>query len=276
MNTTNEISVRWPAKRDLFGVSVSPTSYDEAMEAIIAAGASRSGGVATFLAVHGIVSAATNEEYRERVNRCQIVAPDGQPVKWALNKFHAAGLTDRVYGPEMMRRVCERCEKEKLSIFLCGSTPQVLALLANRLREMFPELVVAGVESPPFRPMTPAENDALCARINHSGAAVVFIGLGVPRQEIFADSNRDKIEGVQLCVGAAFDFHAGNKKTAPAFMQRYGLEWLYRLCQEPGRLWKRYLVTNSIFIGLSLRLMMKRWFAPQEIQEVPETQEAGA
>src|SRR5579872_107620 len=201
MITTNEKSVRWPVKRDLFGVNVSPTSYDEAMEAIIAAGANRSGGVATFLAVHGIVSAATNEEYRERVNRCQIVAPDGQPVKWALNMFHSAGLTDRVYGPEMMRRVGERCEKEGLSIFLCGSTPQVLALLASRLREMFPNLILAGVESPPFRPMTPAENDALCDRINRSNAAVVFIGLGVPRQEIFADSNRDKIKGVQLCVG---------------------------------------------------------------------------
>jgi exopolysaccharide biosynthesis WecB/TagA/CpsF family protein len=98
--------------------------------------------------------------------------------------------------------------------------------------------------------MTPAENDALCRRINDSGAAVVFVGLGVPRQETFADSNRDKIRAVQLCVGAAFDFLAGNKKTAPAFMRRHGLEWLFRLIQEPRRLWKRYLVTNSIFLAL--------------------------
>jgi len=115
---------------------------------------------------------------------------------------------------------------------------------------MFPDLKLAGVESPPFRPMTPAENDALCRRINDSGAAVVFVGLGVPRQETFADSNRDKIRAVQLCVGAAFDFLAGNKKTAPAFMRRHGLEWLFRLIQEPRRLWKRYLVTNSIFLAL--------------------------
>jgi N-acetylglucosaminyldiphosphoundecaprenol N-acetyl-beta-D-mannosaminyltransferase len=258
MTITSEISVQWPPKRDLFGVSVSPTCYDEAIEAIIESAVTRSGGVATFLAVHGIVSAATNAEYRERVNRCQIVAPDGQPVRWALNFFHSAHLSDRVYGPEMMRRVCQRCAQDGLGIFLCGSTPQVLALLASRLREMFPDLIIAGVESPPFRPMSPAENDALCDRINRSNAAVVFIGLGVPRQEIFADSNRDKIRGVQLCVGAAFDFHAGNKKTAPAFMQRHGLEWLYRLCQEPGRLWKRYLVTNSIFIGLSIRQALRQ------------------
>jgi N-acetylglucosaminyldiphosphoundecaprenol N-acetyl-beta-D-mannosaminyltransferase len=118
---------------------------------------------------------------------------------------------------------------------------------------MFPEIKFAGVYSPPFRPMTDYENDELCARINNSGASVVFVGLGVPRQEIFADANRDKIRAVQLCVGAAFDFHAGNKKTAPAFMQRHGLEWLYRLSQEPGRLWKRYLITNSIFIGLVVK-----------------------
>jgi N-acetylglucosaminyldiphosphoundecaprenol N-acetyl-beta-D-mannosaminyltransferase len=248
MQTTT--SFHWPMKKDLFGVSVSPTTYDQATDAIMQAAVEGRGGVATFLAVHGIVSAATNEEYRESVNRCQIVAPDGQPVRWALNYFHESNLQDRVYGPEMMRRVCERCAQQGLSIFLCGSTLQVLALLASRLREMFPEIKFAGVYSPPFRPMTAYENDELCAQINNSGAAVVFVGLGVPRQEIFADANRDKIRAVQLCVGAAFDFHAGNKKTAPAFMQRHGLEWLYRLSQEPGRLWKRYLVTNSIFIGL--------------------------
>ncbi len=247
--TTSLVS-QWPRKRDLFGVGVSVTNYDQAVDAIFDAAVNERGGVATFLAVHGIVSAATNREFRQSVNRCDIVAPDGQPVRWALNYFHQAALADRVYGPEIMRRVCERCEKQGLSIFLCGSTRPVLALLASRLRELFPNLKLAGVESPPFRPMTPAENDELCARINKSGAAIVFVGLGVPRQEAFADLNREKIRAVQLCVGAAFDFHAGNKKTAPEFMQRHGLEWLFRLSQEPKRLWKRYLFTNSIFIGL--------------------------
>jgi N-acetylglucosaminyldiphosphoundecaprenol N-acetyl-beta-D-mannosaminyltransferase len=249
---------QWPPKQDLFGVRVSATCYEEAVEAIIHSAAAGNGGVATFLAVHGIVSATTNAEYRERVNRCQIVAPDGQPVRWAMNFFNSAGLSDRVYGPEIMRRVCQRCEQDGLSVFFCGSTPPVLALLAYRMREMFPELIIAGVASPPFRPMTTSENDALCTRINNSGADVVFIGLGVPRQEIFADANRDKIRGVQLCVGAAFDFHAGNKKTAPAFMQRSGLEWLFRLSHEPRRLWKRYLVTNTIFIALVMKRALRQ------------------
>jgi N-acetylglucosaminyldiphosphoundecaprenol N-acetyl-beta-D-mannosaminyltransferase len=258
MTIISETSVHWPPKHDLFGVCVSATNYDEAVEAIVHSAAAGTGGVATFLAVHGIVTAATNAQYRERVNRCQIVAPDGQPVKWAMNFFHAAGLPDRVYGPEIMRRVCARCERDGLSVFFCGSTAPVLALLASRIREMFPNLVIAGVDSPPFRPMTAEENDALCAKINHSGAAVVFIGLGVPLQETFADFNRDKIRAVKLCVGAAFDFQAGTKKTAPAFMQRWWLEWLFRLYQEPRRLWKRYLVSNTIFIGLVIRNMMRQ------------------
>jgi exopolysaccharide biosynthesis WecB/TagA/CpsF family protein len=258
----------WPAKRNLFGVDVSVTNYVEATEAVIRSAAAGRGGLAAFLAVHGVITATSDPEYLERVNRFQLVGPDGQPVRWALNFFHRAGLADRLYGPEMMRRVCARCAEEGLSVFFVGSTTQVLALLASRMKEMFPQLIIAGVDSPPFRPMTEAENDDLCARINASGAAVVFIGMGVPRQEIFADNNREKIKAVQLCVGAAFDFHAGNKKTAPAIMQRYGLEWLYRLSQEPNRLWKRYLVTNSIFLGLvirtAMRNLLRRWLGGQE------------
>jgi exopolysaccharide biosynthesis WecB/TagA/CpsF family protein len=262
-----EKSMYWPPKRDLFSVGVSNTNYDEAVEAIVQSAVAGRGGVATFLAVHGVVTAATNAEYREQVNRCQIVAPDGQPVRWAMNFFHSTEMQDRVYGPEIMRRVCQRCERDGLSVFFCGSSTTVLALLASRMRELFPDLIIAGVESPPFRPMTEMENDILCARINRSGAAVVFIGLGVPRQEMFADSNRDKIRAIQLCVGAAFDFHAGYKKSAPAFMQRSGLEWLYRLCQEPRRLWKRYLITNTIFIGLVIKDTLRPLFRKRVVRQ---------
>jgi exopolysaccharide biosynthesis WecB/TagA/CpsF family protein len=254
----SDLPFHWPKKRSLFGVELSVTCYSEVVDTVIAAARSGRGGVATFLAVHGIVSAATDPEFGRRVNACQIVAPDGQPVRWALNFFHKAGLADRVYGPQVMRLVCRRCAELGLSVFLCGSTPRVLAMLAMKLGAMFPDLKIAGMESPPFRPLSAAENDALCDRINQSGAAVAFIGLGVPRQETFADANRNKIRAVQLCVGAAFDFHAGNKRTAPAFMQRFGLEWLFRLSQEPRRLWKRYLVTNSIFIGLFIVHALKR------------------
>ena len=112
------------------------------------------------------------------------------------------------------------------------------------------------MESPPFRELTDEENAAACDRINASGAGLTFIGLGCPKQDIFAHRNRNRIQSVQLCVGAAFDFHAGNKKMAPEWMQKYGLEWTYRLLQEPGRLWKRYLMTNTAFVFLMARRLL--------------------
>jgi len=259
----------WPAKKNLFGVQVSPTHYHQVVRTVIAAAQQRQRGVVTFLPVHGIVTAAINAPYRSRVNQCDIVAPDGQPVRWALNFFHKSRLADRVYGPETMRRLCQKAAQAGVSIYLCGSTPQVLDQLEARLVEMFPGLQVAGKYSPPFRPMTTQENDDLCERINRSGASLVFIGLGCPRQEIFAHENRNKINAVQLCVGAAFDFHAGNKKMAPPILQRFGLEWLYRLTQEPRRLWKRYLLTNSIFIALVMKDVFKGlgWLRRPSAQE---------
>jgi exopolysaccharide biosynthesis WecB/TagA/CpsF family protein len=263
------IAPAWPAKKNLFGVHVSATCYHQVVRTVIAAAQQRQHGVVTCLAVHGIVTAAVDAQYRSRVNRCDIVAPDGQPVRWALNFFHKSRLEDRVYGPETMRRLCQKAAHSGVSIYLCGSTMEVLEQLEARLVEMFPGLVVAGKESPPFRPMMPQENDALCERINRSGAGLAFIGLGVPRQEIFAQDNRQKIDAVQVCVGAAFDFHAGNKKMAPPILQRFGLEWFYRLTHEPGRLWKRYLVTNSIFIALVMKDMLKGlgWLRRPSAQE---------
>jgi exopolysaccharide biosynthesis WecB/TagA/CpsF family protein len=264
-----DIALAWPAKKNLFGVQVSATRYHQVVRTVIAAAQRRRGGVVTCLAVHGIVTAAVDAPYRSRVNQCDIVAPDGQPVRWALNFFHNSGLEDRVYGPETMRRLCQEAADAGVGIYLCGSTPQVLDQLEARLVEMSPGLRVAGKYSPPFRPMTPQENDELCERINHSGAGLAFIGLGVPRQEIFAQDNRQKIDAVQVCVGAAFDFHAGNKKMAPPILQRFGLEWVYRLTHEPRRLWKRYLVTNSIFIALVVKDMFKGlgWLRRPSAQE---------
>lgn len=242
--------VSWPVKKDLFGVQISPTSYEEAIEPIMAAARERRSAVVTFLPVHGVVTAAQDQDYRAKINAFDIVAPDGQPVRWALNKFHKAGLRDRVYGPEMMIRLCRRSAATGVSIYLYGSTPETLAKLGERLVQEIPDLRIAGAESPPFRKLTDQEVRDTIQRINDSGAGLVFIGLGCPKQDQFAFEHRDAIRAVQLCVGAAFDFHAGTKKMAPAWMQKRGLEWLFRLTQEPGRLWRRYVETNSIFVAL--------------------------
>ncbi len=240
--------VRWPPKVDLFGVGVSVTDYDGATAAVLQAAARGVPAVVTCHAVHAIVTASRDPALRAMVNTFEIVTPDGQPVRWAMNRLHGTGLRDRVYGPELMLRLCRGAAAAGIPVYLYGGSPEVAERLPDNLRRLCPELRIAGHESPPYRPLTPAEDRALVERIHRSGARLVFIGLGCPKQDVFAYEHRGSIRAVQVCVGAAFDFHAGVKAMAPAWMQRRGLEWLYRLCQEPGRLGRRYLVTNSLFL----------------------------
>ncbi len=156
-------------------------------------------------------------------------------------------LRDRVYGPELTLRVCRAAAEQGVPVYLYGGSPEDTRALQKRLCDQLPDLRIAGSESPPFRDLTEEENQAACERINRSGAKILLIGLGCPKQDYFAAKNADRVQAVQMCVGAAFDFHAGAKPMAPAWMQRNGLEWLFRLWCEPQRLWKRYLVTNTIF-----------------------------
>src|SRR5579884_941151 len=222
----------WPPKHDIFGVLVSATCYDELVEKVIAAAKAGQPAILDFMPVHGLIPAVRDEEHRARINAFDVAAPDGQPVRWALNRFYRTNLIDRVYGPELTLRVCRAAAESGIAVYLYGSTPAVLEALQQKLREQIPALRIAGVESPPFRPLTPEEDAAAVDRINRSGAGIVLIGTGSPRQEIFAYEHRHSIRAVQLCVGAAFDFHAGIKKSAPAWMQRRGLEWLFRLTCE--------------------------------------------
>jgi N-acetylglucosaminyldiphosphoundecaprenol N-acetyl-beta-D-mannosaminyltransferase len=237
----------WPGKLDLFGVGITPTCYDEVVDVVLRAAAQRRGGMVDLMSVHGLAMASRDGSFRRCVNAFDLVAPDGQPVRWALNRFHDAGLNDRVYGPELMLRLCDAARRAGTGVYLYGGTTTVLDKLNNTLVERFPGLRIAGAESPPFRALTAEEDAAAVQRINASGAGIVFIGVGCPKQEIFASEHRDRIAAVQVCVGAAFDFHAGHKRLAPPWMQQRGLEWLFRLWQEPGRLWRRYLVANTIF-----------------------------
>jgi exopolysaccharide biosynthesis WecB/TagA/CpsF family protein len=238
----------WPRRCDLFGVRVSATTYDEVCESIVGAVRAEEPAVVSFHAVHAIVTSSTDRELLRKVNNFDIIAPDGQPVRWALNRLYGARLPDRVCGPELMLRLCARAAAEGISIYLYGSSPEIINALIANLTQRYGGLIIAGAESPPFRKLSVEEDAEMVRRINDSGAGIVFIGLGCPKQDHFAADHRDRIRGVQVCVGAAFDFHAGHKKVAPAWMQRGGLEWVYRLVQEPRRLWRRYLVTNTLFI----------------------------
>ena len=244
----HDAHVHWPAKVDLFGVQVTPTTYAEATATIIAAAQRRQPSVVSCHAVHAIVTMSDNPVLRDQVNRFDMITPDGQPVRWAINSLHKSGLADRVCGPQLTLEVCRQAAASDVSIYLYGGSPSVVEKLKANLEEQFPGLVIAGYESPPFRPLTLSEDEAVVERINTSGAGIVLIGLGCPKQDIFAFEHRSRIQGVQLCVGAAFDMHAGVKSFAPAWMRKRGLEWLYRLMQEPRRLARRYLSTNTIFL----------------------------
>jgi N-acetylglucosaminyldiphosphoundecaprenol N-acetyl-beta-D-mannosaminyltransferase len=242
----------WPKKYDVFGVGVSAVTYEEAKHAVLAAARTRTSATVTHMSSHGLCMAARDPKFREVINDFDIAAPDGQPVRWTLKWFHRKALPDRCYGPELMIRLCRAAAEEGIVVYLYGSTDEVLQRLVPNLQKQCPGLIVHA-ESPPFRQLEPHEIDAAIARINDSGAGLVFIGLGCPRQDYFAKEHKHQIKGVQLAVGAAFDFHAGNKKMAPRWMQKAGLEWFFRLTQEPTRLWKRYLVIHTTFAWLLVR-----------------------
>ena len=246
-------SIDWPQKYDLFGVRISATNYDQAVESLVAAAQVPTSAIASLHAVHALITASTDPQLREMVNSFELIGPDGQPVRWALNMLHRARLKERVYGPELMLRLCQRAAEAGVSIYLYGGTPEVLSALEARLVARYPKLVIAGRYAPPFRPLTAEESEEVIRDILQSGAGMLFIGLGAPKQDRFAYEHRAHLPLVQVCVGAAFDFHAGVKKMAPSWMQRFGLEWLFRLSQEPGRLWKRYAVTNTVFLWKLMR-----------------------
>jgi N-acetylglucosaminyldiphosphoundecaprenol N-acetyl-beta-D-mannosaminyltransferase len=253
----------WPDKHSLFGVEVSASRFDEAVDAVVAAAAQRKPALVTALAVHGLMVASGDPEFQEIVNGFHLVTPDGHPVKSALNLLCAADLPSRVSGPDLMLRLCEKAADERVDIYLYGSREPVVQQLAANLTAMFPALRIAGHERSLFRPLSEAEDADLVERINASGAGIVFIGMGCPLQERFAHAHRDRIQAVQVCVGAAFDFHSGSLQRAPQWMQHHGLEWLYRLLQEPHRLWRRYALTNTEFVlRLAHQLMIQSFMRP--------------
>jgi len=249
-----------PPSLNLLGINVSRVDYDSAVAHIIDAAKLRLSYGVTAMAVHGVMEAHRDSAFAAELNRFQMITPDGQPVRWALNLLGARELKDRVYGPTLTLKVCESAAKAKLPIFLYGSTETVLENLSRNLLVKFPGLQIAGMQSDRFRDATPEEDEADIRTINESGARIVFVGRGCPRQEKWVAAHLGKVDAVMIAVGAAFDFHAGTLPQAPAIMQDYGLEWLFRLAQEPSRLWRRYLILNPLFVfNLSRQLTRERF-----------------
>ena len=245
-------------KQSILGIEVNAIDYEAAVAKIINAGKARQPMSVTALAVHGVMTGVGDRDHKYRLNQFDLVCPDGQPVRWALNRLHGCGLTDRVYGPELTLRLCEAAAKEEdVPVYLFGATEEMLSQFAKRLCDQFPGLKIAGQKASRFRTLSADERDALAGEINASGAGMCFVGLGCPRQEVFAYEMRDRLQMPLIAVGAAFAFHAGILEQAPPWMQRNGLEWAFRLSREPGRLWKRYSTTNPAFATLAMLQKLK-------------------
>jgi exopolysaccharide biosynthesis WecB/TagA/CpsF family protein len=235
-------------KRNVLGVLVDATDYEGTTDTVLDAAREHRHLAVTALAVHGVMSGVRDPAYAARLNSFDIVTPDGQPVRWALNLLHRTGLRDRVYGPALVLRVLRGCADEGLPVYLYGSTPSTLDRLRARLPSLSPGLRVAGTEPSKFRQSHPGEAADIAARIRLSGARVVLVGLGCPRQEVFAHALRPLLDMPVLAVGAAFDYHAGVLAPPPDWLQRAGLEWCWRLGHEPSRLWRRYLLLNPAYL----------------------------
>jgi|SRR6478672_2642842 N-acetylglucosaminyldiphosphoundecaprenol N-acetyl-beta-D-mannosaminyltransferase len=250
-------------KKNVLGVWINAVDYEAALSKIITSAKNQKKLAVSALAVHGVMTGVLDEIHRYRLNQFDLVVPDGQPVRWALNLLYQTQLPDRVCGPALMLQVCERAAKEGLPIYLYGSRDSVLEPLAKNLRDRFPNLIIAGTQPSKFRQVSAEEKQEIIREIRDSGAAITFVGLGCPRQEVWVYEYSEELSMPVMAVGAAFDFHAGNLSLAPKILQRSGLEWLYRLIQEPRRLWKRYVLLNPLYIILfTLQFLKVTYFDP--------------
>ena len=243
----------------ILGTGISATSYGDACDRIAVWAREKRSCYVVAANVHVVMTAYWRRAYRAVLARAALVTPDGMPLVWGMRQL-GVPRQSRVYGPDLMLAWCDRAAAENLSIYLYGGTAAMVERLANNLQQRFPTLVIAGSCAPPFRPLTPAEEAAHVEAIRRSGAAVVFVGLGCPKQEEWMARQQGQLQAVMVGVGAAFSFHSGAVSQAPRWMMAAGLEWLYRLGQEPRRLWQRYLVNNSSFVVLfGLQLLRHRW-----------------
>lgn len=237
-------------KKQLFSVNYTITDYDKASDVIIEKAKSRQSFGISALAVHGLIESVRDKNFRTSLSNIDMIVPDGQPVRWALNSFHDVELKDRVAGPILTRHVLAKANELGLGIYLYGSKQATLDKIIEFMKINYPGISINGTHADRFREATPEEDMADIRKINESRAHIVLVGRGCPRQEKWVSSHIGKINSPMMAIGAAFDFYAGNIKHAPQWMQDIGLEWVYRFVQDPKKTWRRYIIHNSHFIYL--------------------------
>jgi len=239
-------------KVEVTGAPVTALPFKDQISVMIDWARQRSSKVVCVANVHMLMESRWNSGLRSVLDGADLITPDGMPLVWVM-KWIGVRSQDRVAGMDIFRAVCQEAATENISVYLLGSTPDVLNKILERLQQDYPELKVVGLESPPFRPMTEIEDAELVNRINNSGAGVTFVSLGCPKQECWMGDHQGKINSVMVGVGGVFPVYAGLKKHAPKWVRESGLEWFYRLLQEPRRLFGRYFTTIPPFIWLALK-----------------------
>ncbi len=234
---------------NILGVNFNVTNIKEAVDTILSNLEELRGEYICFSNVHTTIMSYRDEKYRRIQNEAALTLPDGRPISF-VQKWRGAETAQQVAGPDTMPAIWKATEHTGKKHFFYGSSQETIDRLKKRLEEEYPDMQVVGMVSPPFRPLTPEEDEAIIKEINDSGADFLWVGLGAPKQEIWMAEHRGKVNSVMFGVGAAFDFHAGTVKRAPKWMRNHYLEWLFRLMQDPKRLWKRYVDTNVRFVGL--------------------------
>lgn len=242
---------------ELLGCLVDALTPTQALDRITQWAERRESRAVYFCNVHSVITGSRSADFASVIAQADLAAPDGMPIAWILRR-HGFPDQQRIAGPDLMLECCARAAAAGHPIFLLGSDPSTLKRLQERLQESFNGLEIAGAISPPFRNLTADEDRLIVDQINSSGARVLFVGLGCPKQERWIDSHRGQVGAVMIGVGAAFQFHAGVLRRAPEWMRRLGLEWLFRLACEPRKLWRRYLTTNALFISEILRAKIHR------------------
>jgi N-acetylglucosaminyldiphosphoundecaprenol N-acetyl-beta-D-mannosaminyltransferase len=248
MSVLTENTSALAVRVNVLGVGINAINLDSAVDIISHALKQRAKGYVCVTGVHGVSEAQQDQEFRRILNNSMLNTPDGMPMVW-MGRLQGYRAIARVYGPDLMLRLCATSVREGFTHFLYGGQPGVAEQLKSRLESRFPGIKIVGTYSPPFRPLTTSEEAELSSRISLLQPDLFWVGLSTPKQEKFMAAYCQKLDArVFLGVGAAFDFHAGRQAQAPVWMQKSGLEWLFRLAREPRRLWKRYLKNNPLFV----------------------------
>lgn len=238
--------------RSILGLNIATSSYEETVQKSIEWARNRESRALFFANVHVVMEAFDNARFRDSINRADMINPDGMPLVWALRALGEPSAS-RVYGPDAMLAMLRSAESSGIPVGFYGGGKAALDLLLSTVRERFPDLEITFSMSPPFRPLSPDEDADIVRSIADSGARILFVGLGCPKQEAWIMDHVGRIPAVMFGVGAAFDFLAGSKPQAPRWMMRSGLEWFFRFLHEPRRLAGRYLKHNPRFVALFLQ-----------------------